>query len=88
MRYTLTSVSGPARRVFKEGVTYDDRGIVRVAAKEGFRVTRPNRSERVRGSSRLVVWRLDRIVARFERATMEESRTQAPTPVATIRGLI
>lgn len=86
MRYTLTSVSGPARRIFKEEVAYDDREITRLAAKVGLYVTRPNGSINIRGSSRLIVWKLNRRVARFQRHTAPESRAEAPEKVATIRG--
>jgi len=83
MRYTLTTVSGPGRRAFKEGIAYDDRDITRLARREGLYVTRPNGSQRIRGSSRLLVWHSDKIVARFERHNFEESK--APIPVATIK---
>lgn len=86
MRYTLTSVSGPARRVFKEEIAYDDREIARLTRKEGLYVTRPNGSQRIRGSSRLLVWSGDRIVARFERQGTREQPVEKPKPVATIRG--
>jgi len=86
MRYTLISVSGPARRIFKEDIAYDDREITRLARREGLYVTRPNGNQRIRGSSRLLVWSGDRIVARFERQGSREQPVEKPTPVATIRG--
>jgi len=86
VRYTLKSVAGPARRLFKDDVAYDDREIVRLARREGLYVTRPNGSQRIRGSSRLQVWHGNRIVARFERQTLPEAKVENPTPVATIRG--
>ena len=88
MRYTLTSVSGHARRVFKENVTYDDRDIVAKVRREGLYVTRPNGSQRIRGSGRLLVWSGDRIVDRFERHTIREERSIQPEPVGTIQGRI
>ena len=88
MRYTLTLVSGPARRIFKEEVAYDDREITRLAKKGGLYVTRPNGSSNIRGSSRLIVWKLNRRVARFQRQGALETQPESPIKVATIRGQI
>lgn len=86
MRYTLTPDDGKDRKPFKSGTAYDDREIVRLARREGFYVTRPNGSQRIRGSGRLQVWKGDKIVARFERLNLPESRAEKPTQVAVIRG--
>jgi hypothetical protein len=86
MRYTLTSVSGPARRLFKGDEAYDDRAIVTKARNAGLYVTRPNGSQRIRGSGRLQVWAGDRIVAKFERQVHEDERATAPVAVGAIKG--
>ena len=86
MRYTLTAVSGPARRVFRNNAAYDDREIVRFARREGLTVTRPNGSTSIRGSSRLFVLKGVRIVARFERQAVVDAPAVKPVQVASIRG--
>lgn len=85
MRYTLTPDDGKDKKPFKSGMAYDDREIVRLARRVGFYVTRPNGSQRIRGSGRLLVWNGDRIVARFVRQELRESKSR-PEPVGTIRG--
>ncbi len=86
MRYTLTNVSGKARRAFKLEVVYDDREITRLAKRDGLKVTRPNGDTRIRGSSRLQVWDGKHIVARFEKQVIDEKRVIKPVPVAVVRG--
>ena len=86
MRYTLITATGPARRLFKDDTAYDDREITRLSRREGLYVTRPNGSQRIRGSSRLQVWSGNRVVARFEKQNLPESRADKPVQVAVIRG--
>lgn len=85
MRYELVTVSGTARRIFKEGTAYDDREIVRLADKSGMKAERPNGSSRIRGSSRINVNDSGRIVARFERKNYDNGSERA-TVVAHITG--
>lgn len=88
MRYSLTYVAGPARRLFKQDTVYDDREIVRLARREHLTVQRPNGDRRrIRGSGRLQVHDQHRIVAKFERYEQPVIKESVkPEQIALIRG--
>jgi len=86
MRFTLTAIAKPARRLFRQDTDYDERQIVDRAGAEGFRVTRPNGDKRIRGSRRLVVWNGRRGVAWFEKLETKVEEKVRPQPISLLRG--
>lgn len=81
----MTPDDGKDRKPFKSGTVYNDREIVQLARRAGFYVTRPNGSQRIRGSCRLIVWDGNRVVCRFARQDLSDSNAR-PVMVGSIAG--